>query len=101
MSLDCVNLLNNGLDVYLKRLIEPCMALAGSRCDNEQLKSASGEFIPGLNGTLPGRYAQRQRKSVNASMLDFRFAMESNPQILGEDWPVQLEKISLRGFEER
>jgi hypothetical protein len=101
VSLDCVNLLNNGLDVYLKRLIEPCMALAGSRCDNEQLKSASGEFIPGLNGTLPGRYAQRQRKSVNASMLDFRFAMESNPQILGEDWPVQLEKISLRGFEER
>ncbi|KAJ6777278.1 TRANSCRIPTIONAL REGULATOR OF RNA POLII SAGA SUBUNIT [Salix koriyanagi] len=102
VSLDCVNLLNNGLDAYLKRLIEPCMALAGSRSDNEQLKSASGEFIPGLNGTtLPGRYAQRQRKSVNASMLDFRVAMESNPQILGEDWPVQLEKISMHGFEER
>ncbi|KAJ6424412.1 hypothetical protein OIU84_025241 [Salix udensis] len=102
VSLDCVNLLNNGLDAYLKRLIEPCMALGGSRSDNEQLKSASGEFIPGLNGTtLPGRYAQRQRKSVNASMLDFCVAMESNPHILGEDWPVQLEKISLHGFEER
>ncbi|KAJ6905795.1 LOW QUALITY PROTEIN: hypothetical protein NC652_023526 [Populus alba x Populus x berolinensis] len=36
---------------------------------------------------------------VYASMLDFRVSMESNPQILGEDWPTQLEKISLHGFE--
>ncbi|CAK7330093.1 unnamed protein product [Dovyalis caffra] len=100
VSLDCVNLLNNGLDVYLKRLIEPCMALAGSRCDNEQLRRASGHLITGLNGTLPGRYVRRQTESVSASMLDFHVAMESNPQLLGEDWPVQLEKISLRGFEE-
>ncbi|KAJ6671135.1 TRANSCRIPTIONAL ADAPTER 1 [Salix viminalis] len=99
VSLDCVNLLNTGLDAFLKRLIEPCMALAGARCDSEQLKRANGQFIPGLNETLPGRYVQRQTGSVNASMLDFRVAMESNPQILGEDWPVQLEKISFCGFE--
>ena len=100
VSLDCVNVLNIGLDAYLKRLIEPCMALAGARCDSEQLKRANGQFIPGLKETLPGRYVKRQTESVNASMLDFRVAMESNPQILGEDWPVQLEKISLCGFEE-
>ena len=99
VSLDCVNLLNIGLDAFLKRLIEPCMALAGARCDSEQLKTANGQFIPGLNETLPGRYVKRQTESVNASMLDFRVAMESNPQILGEDWPVQLEKISFCGFE--
>ncbi|KAL9333619.1 hypothetical protein Peur_073758 [Populus x canadensis] len=98
-SLDCVNLLNNGLDVYLKRLIEPCMALAGSRHGKEYLKKASGQFIPGLNEILPEKYVQRETKSVYASMLDFRVSMESNPQILGEDWPTQLEKISLQGFE--
>ncbi|KAJ6777279.1 TRANSCRIPTIONAL ADAPTER 1 [Salix koriyanagi] len=100
MSLDSVNLLNNGLDAYLKRLIEPCMALAGSRHGNEYLKRASGQFIPGLNGALPGKYIHRETESVCASMLDFRVAMESNPQILGDDWPTQLEKISLHGFEE-
>ncbi|KAJ6896236.1 hypothetical protein NC651_022458 [Populus alba x Populus x berolinensis] len=98
-SLDCVNLLNNGLDAYLKRLIEPCMALAGSRHGKEYLKKASGQFIPGLNEMLPGKYMQRETKSVYASMLDFRVSMESNPQILGEDWPTKLEKISLHGFE--
>lgn len=100
MSVDCVNLLNNGLDAYLKRLIEPCMGLAGSRCRKEHLKKENDQFIRGLNGMLPGRYMQRQTESVCASMLDFYVAMESNPQILGEDWATQLEKISLRAFEE-
>ncbi|CAK7330097.1 unnamed protein product [Dovyalis caffra] len=100
MSLDCVNLLNNGLDAYLKRLIEPCIALAGSRRGKEYLKKASDQYIPGLNGMLPGKYIQRETESIYASMLDFRVSMESNPQILGEDWPTQLEKISLHGFEE-
>ncbi|XP_041000327.1 uncharacterized protein LOC121246289 [Juglans microcarpa x Juglans regia] len=31
ISMDCANLLNNGFDVYLKRLINPCLDLAGSR----------------------------------------------------------------------
>ncbi|CBI22475.3 unnamed protein product, partial [Vitis vinifera] len=69
VSMDCVNLLNNSLDVFLKRLIEPCL----------QLKS---------------------RKPKYASVLDFRVAMELNPQILGEDWPIQLEKICLHASEE-
>ncbi|KAA8522611.1 hypothetical protein F0562_013028 [Nyssa sinensis] len=30
ISVDCVNLLNIGLDVYLKRLIKPCLELAAS-----------------------------------------------------------------------
>lgn len=100
ISVDCVNLLNNGLDTYLKQLIEPCMALAGSRCGNEHLKQVSGHFMPGLNGMLPGRHMQRPRRSVYASMSDFCAAMELNPQILGGDWPIQLEKICLRASED-
>ncbi|KAF2294563.1 hypothetical protein GH714_012622 [Hevea brasiliensis] len=42
VSVDCVNLLNNGLDMYLKRLIEPCMGLASSRCGTDHLKEVNG-----------------------------------------------------------
>lgn len=91
VSVDCANLLNNGLDSYLKRLVESCVGLARSR---------SGQIIPGLNGTLPGsRHWQRPITSVAASMLDFRVAVESNSHILGGDWATQLEKICARAFE--
>ncbi|PON90570.1 Transcriptional coactivator [Trema orientale] len=101
ISVDCVNLLNNGLDAYLKRLIEPCMRLAGSRHGNEHLKQLNGRFIRGLNGAVvPGRHAQCQLTSTCASLLDFRAAMEFNPHALGEDWAIQLEKIGLRASEE-
>ncbi|KAJ4840259.1 hypothetical protein Tsubulata_015422 [Turnera subulata] len=100
MSVDCINLLNNSLDAYLKRLIEPCMGLSSSRRGKDHLKGAKGQFNPSLNGMVPGRYLQRQQESVYTSMLDFRVAMESNPQILGQDWTTQLEKISLRAFGE-
>ncbi|KAK6143604.1 hypothetical protein DH2020_023952 [Rehmannia glutinosa] len=83
VSSDGANLLNNGLDVFLKRLIERFMGISGS----------NGEMISGFNRILPGKYAEIQRKPSNASMLDFRVAMELNPSILGEDWSIQLEKI--------
>ncbi|XVF01370.1 hypothetical protein REPUB_Repub04eG0082300 [Reevesia pubescens] len=83
VSVDCVNLLNNGLDAYMKRLIEACVRLAGLR-----------------SGTLPQNYLQQSQNSFYASMLDFRAAMELNPPVLGEDWAMQLEKISLSSFKD-
>nr|GEV85620.1 transcriptional coactivator Hfi1/transcriptional adapter 1 [Tanacetum cinerariifolium] len=65
VSVDCADVLNNGLDAYLKGLIRSC--------------------------SQPNRLM---------SLLDFRVAMEVNPQQLGEDWPVLLEKICTRAFEE-
>ncbi|KAF2320933.1 hypothetical protein GH714_032038 [Hevea brasiliensis] len=100
VSVDCVNLLNSGLDTYLKRLIEPCVGLASSRCGNDHLKKVAGQFTPGLNGLSPGRNIRRLTESVYVSMLDFRVAMEANPQILGGDWATLLEKISLHSSEE-
>ncbi|CAK9181159.1 unnamed protein product [Ilex paraguariensis] len=99
MSMDCANLLNNGLDVFLKRLIEPCIALAGSRCGKEHVRQFNGQIMPGLDGILHGRHTQRPLKPICASMLDFHVAMESNPRILGEDWSIQLEKICSRACE--
>lgn len=86
ISADCVNLLNNSLNVFLKRLIEPGMGLAGSRF--------------GISENLLGSCTQRPAPSVCMSMLDFRVSMESNPRILGEDWPLQLEKVCSRAYEE-
>ncbi|XWS68111.1 hypothetical protein CRYUN_Cryun04dG0062300 [Craigia yunnanensis] len=83
VSVDCVNLLNNGLDAYMKRLIEACVRLGGLR-----------------SGMLPRNYLQQSAKSFYASMLDFCAAMELNPQVLGEDWAIHLEKISLSSFED-
>ncbi|KAK9284678.1 hypothetical protein L1049_023854 [Liquidambar formosana] len=100
ISVDCVNLLNNGLDVFLKRLIRPCLELAGSRSGHKQLNQGHGQTVPGLNGMRPVRYVQKPTMSIPASILDFRVAMELNPMILGEDWPIQLEKVCLRASEE-
>ncbi|CAK9144028.1 unnamed protein product [Ilex paraguariensis] len=100
ISMDCVNLLNSGLDVFMKRLIKPCLELASSRSEQKHLNQFCNQAASGFDGIRPMKYVQKQSRSFSASMLDFRVAMESNPRILGEDWSVQLEKVSLRASEE-
>lgn len=92
IAVDGVNLLNNALDVYLKRLIEPCLSFSQSRCGNQPLTGSRNAFQE--------QHWHRAQRSNNASLLDFRVAMELNPKVLGKDWTTQLEKISLRAFEE-
>ncbi|CBI20763.3 unnamed protein product, partial [Vitis vinifera] len=75
VSMECANMLNNMLDVYLKRLIKSC-----------------------VDG--PIEVIQEQRPLCSISLLDFKVAMELNPQQLGEDWPLLLEKICMQTFEE-
>lgn len=77
VSVGFANLLNAGLDVFLKRLIKPCLELAASR------SSSRGEVCSSSYG------------SSASSLVDFQVAMELNPSILGEDWPAKLEKIRL------
>lgn len=108
VSADSANLLNIGLDVYLKGLIKSCIELAGARhgCDlmsknshkrNSHMKLVNG-FVTGhhmqlqnCSGILDGM--QEQRSHLSISLLDFKVAMGLNPQQLGEDWPLLLEKI--------
>ncbi|KAK0583071.1 hypothetical protein LWI29_033023 [Acer saccharum] len=94
---DCVNLLNNGLDAYLRRLIEPCMALAASGCGNKHPNQLGSPLTPGLSAVS---YMHTPTQPIYGSMLDFRTAMELDPKVLGGDWPIQLEKICLRASEE-
>lgn len=103
VTMDCANLLNNGLDAYLKRLIRSCTELAGSRSGTGQ-KQVS--YRKPVNGVWQGHHAHSQSgfQPLNSihltSVQDLRVAMEINPQNLGENWPILLEKICLRSYEE-
>lgn len=74
ISLECADVINNSLDVFLKRIIEPCVSISSSKC--------------------------RESNNKAVSMLDFRVAMESNPRLLGANWPIQLEKICHHDYDE-
>ena len=95
ISVDGVNLLNNALDVYLKRLIEPCLNFSRSRCERE----GNQQITDSRTRSLEQHWHRSQRLS-NASLLDFSVAMQLNPEVLGKDRTIQLEKISLRALEE-
>ncbi|KAJ7966051.1 Transcriptional adapter 1 [Quillaja saponaria] len=115
VSMDCANILNNMLDVYLKRLIRSCVDLVGARSTNELKKHpAPMQQQPQgkvTNGMWPSNHLHLQspsgpvevvpeQRSQCLSLLDFKVAMELNPQQLGEDWPLLLEKICMQTFEE-
>jgi hypothetical protein len=115
VSTECASMLNSVLDVYLKRLIKSCVDLVGSRSANEPTKlQNSKKQIQGklINGMLQhnhlhvqsaGRLTESEpehRSQFSVSLHDFKVAMELNPQQLGEDWPLQLEKISMQSFQE-
>ncbi|KAK1274846.1 hypothetical protein QJS04_geneDACA001621 [Acorus gramineus] len=83
VSTDYVNVLCGGLDAFLKRLIRPCMEVARGHQHDLQRRD----------------FGQSPRREFLASLLDFQVAMQLNPQLLGEDWPTHLEKISSRAWE--
>ncbi|WOL15429.1 hypothetical protein Cni_G24210 [Canna indica] len=86
LSVDSTNVLNHGLDAFLRRLIKPSMELARSRLSSNRRSRVD--------------QVQTSNGSYCASLLDFQLAMELNPQFLGCDWPLQLEKMRLQFSEE-
>lgn len=83
ISLDCCKVLNSGLDAFMKTLIEPCVAIARSQRVSVRQN----------NRMMHGNFARRPVQPTCISMRDFQVAVESNPHILGENWPVQFQKI--------
>lgn len=113
VSIDCANLLNNGLDAYLKGLISSCVELVAARSGHEPIRNKKQQaYMKLLNGVRPGHLYQIQnsgrplevmtehRPRCPVSLQDFRVAMELNPKQLGEDWPLLLEKICTHAYEE-
>ncbi|XP_022750385.1 uncharacterized protein LOC111299454 [Durio zibethinus] len=115
VSMECASMLNNMLDVYLKKLIRSCVDLVGSRSTHELRNHSAHKQLPQgklVNGMWPSNHLHMQSSSgpievlqergqwCSISLLDFKVAMELNPQQLGEDWPLLLEKICMHSFEE-
>ncbi|KAG4109575.1 hypothetical protein ERO13_1Z049447v2, partial [Gossypium hirsutum] len=115
VSAECASLLSSMLDVYLKKLIRSCVDLVGSRSTGEPRKHSAhkqqpqGKLVNGMwpsnhwhmqSTTGPTKVLHEQGQQRLVSLLDFKVAMELNPQQLGEDWPWLLEKICLHSFEE-
>jgi hypothetical protein len=109
VSRDAADILNLALDVYLKRLIKPCMNAKDSqglaKTAPSSNKSASEGILPGnkihrsINGVWSrqsGSEHDKVKMGHVISLKDFKSALDLNPQPLGGDWPLQLEKISLR-----
>jgi hypothetical protein len=96
VSADAANVLNNALNVYLKRLIKPCLDLAASK----SVKKLSGQIQPGLNELPQSRCVQKLIGPASASISDFKTAMELNPTILGGDWSLHFERICFLASEE-
>lgn len=115
VSIDTAKILNSGLDAYLKGLIKSCHELVVARSGlaqsehNPQKHQAhlkmfngfrSGQHYPTQTSSSPSDVMHEHRSPCPISLLDFRTAMELNPQQLGEDWPLWLEKIRARAYEE-
>lgn len=100
LSVDYIHLLNHGLDAYLKKILRPCLELARSHSGNKNLSGLRSNFQHGINSLWHGEDVRNFSQLYSASMADFKAAMQSNPWLLGVDWPVQLEKICIYSSEE-
>ncbi|KAJ4761346.1 hypothetical protein LUZ62_071721 [Rhynchospora pubera] len=69
---ECAQLLNSGLDLHLRQVIRSCLDLVHSQARH-------------MNGVI--------------SIQDFRVAMEMNPQQLGRNYSLLLDKLSCIWFE--
>uniref|UniRef100_A0A0A9F575 Uncharacterized protein n=1 Tax=Arundo donax TaxID=35708 RepID=A0A0A9F575_ARUDO len=115
VTMDCAELLNSDLDKYLKNLIRSSVELIGTSVQRDARKGipykqqAYGKQINGVrlpnhvhmhSGSGPSGVTNEITSNHLISINDFKVAMQLNPQQLGEDWPVLLEKIYLRSLEE-
>ncbi|KAL3697248.1 hypothetical protein R1sor_011324 [Riccia sorocarpa] len=82
VNLETARCVNKALDVYLKAFIQPLVELVPARRTGQEVQTRE-----------KGRYLGE------ANCLDSKVAVDLNPQVLGEDGPIQLERISFRAFD--
>nr|ACG48174.1 hypothetical protein [Zea mays] len=116
ITMDSAELLNIPLDKYMKNLIRSSVELVGGSVQRDARKGtptykqqAYGKQINGVRlpnhvhmQSASGSPGAKNEIGINhlISINDFKVAMELNPQHLGENWPVLLEKICLCSSEE-
>ncbi|KAK3143492.1 hypothetical protein QOZ80_4AG0300960 [Eleusine coracana subsp. coracana] len=115
VTMDCAELLNICLDKYMKNLIRSSVELVGGSVQSNSRKGIPYKqqaYEKQINGVRLPSHVHLQSGSGPSgatsdiisnhliSINDFKVAMQLNPQQLGEDWPVLLEKICLCSPEE-
>ncbi|CAN8273331.1 unnamed protein product [Cochlearia groenlandica] len=105
VSSECSSMLNNMLDVYLRKLIKASVDLAGARSTNGTHGKQSLHNLQRRDDSVHIQTSNQPfnitREQHPVSLLDFRVAMELTPHQLGQDWPLLREKILTCSFEER
>ncbi|CAK9234791.1 unnamed protein product [Sphagnum jensenii] len=125
VSAECANVVNLALDLYLKALIKPTIELVQSKRAGNREKMASckenggagylekerkreASFLPQQNlvhglwlkdstGVSADATSEGGEKGFSGiTPLDFYVAMDLHHQILGENFPIHLERILLR-----
>ncbi|OEL32573.1 hypothetical protein BAE44_0006408 [Dichanthelium oligosanthes] len=102
VSVECANLLNNGIDVFIKQLIGSCVELVTARSQlgklrNEVLKQQLRQKL--INGVSlqnhnPGQGGIILPETNSISMQDLKAVMELNPPLLGINASLLIEKIN-------
>ncbi|CAN6236514.1 unnamed protein product [Urochloa humidicola] len=116
VTMDSAELLNCALDKYMKNLIRSSVQLIGGSVQRDAStgtpsykqqsygRQINGVLLPNhirtQTGSGPSGATSEIRSNHLISINDFKVAMQLNPQQLGEDWPVLLEKICLSSSEE-
>ncbi|KAK8954485.1 hypothetical protein KSP39_PZI001671 [Platanthera zijinensis] len=101
VELDSANLLNNGLDAYLKRLIKSSLELVRTRVAPTTIKKPVPKqkaYDKPINGVQLDSSTHVHGGSP-LDVQDFTIAMKLNPHQLGQDASLWLEKICLHSFE--
>ncbi|CAL5017991.1 unnamed protein product [Urochloa decumbens] len=102
VSIGCANLLNNGIDVFIKQLIGSCSELVTARSQRGKLRNEAlkqhlrRKLINGvsLQNHIPGQGGIIPPETNSISMQDLKAVMELNPRLLGVNASLLLEKIN-------
>ncbi|CAM0904971.1 unnamed protein product [Alopecurus aequalis] len=103
VSVECADLLNNGVDVFLKQLIGSCVELVGARSQHGKFSHAALKqqlCRKLINGVSMQNHANVQGGIVptgttnSISMQDLKAVSELNPRLLGANTSELLEKIN-------
>ncbi|KAM3386299.1 hypothetical protein ACQJBY_009738 [Aegilops geniculata] len=102
VSVECADLLNNGVDVFLKQLIGSCVELVGARSQHGKLSHAALKQQLGrkiVNGVSLQNHTHVQGGIIppgtkSISMQDLKAVSELNPRLLGVNASGLLEKIN-------
>ncbi|KAH7299666.1 hypothetical protein KP509_24G023100 [Ceratopteris richardii] len=108
---ECAVVLNAALHIYLKRLIESCVNEPAGKV-NMQISQEHWPLnsrnsvklcdydVKVFHNQSIGDIDKQGDSQFSISLNDFKVAMDIHPQQLGNNWAVQLEKISSRIFEQ-